>query len=102
MAIYGKIRPLLGLAPKPLPLHPRAFSNEEKKRIIGEMLQTQEGRSRLAASMTQPLRTRRDYASIGRKVFTVEPFPGRGGVFEAGNKGGAWAPRGQIRLPVIR
>ena len=50
-------------------------SNAVKQRIIGEYIKTPAGRAKLAASMTQPLRTRRDYAAVGRKTFLVEQLP---------------------------
>ena len=56
-------------APKWEPVDPR-------QRIISECLKTAEGRARLAESMTRPLKTRRDYVSIGRKTFSVEPLSG--------------------------
>lgn len=52
-----------------------SVSNAVKQRIIGEYIKTPQGRSKLAASMTQPLRTRRDYAAVGRKTFLVEQLP---------------------------
>ena len=50
-------------------------TNAVKQRIIGEYVKTPQGRAKLAASMTQPLRTRRDYAAVGRKTFLVEELP---------------------------
>jgi HK97 family phage major capsid protein len=50
-------------------------SNAVKQRIISEYIKTPQGRAKLAASMTQPLRTRRDYTSVGRKTFLVEQLP---------------------------
>lgn len=50
-------------------------SNEVKQQIIAEYLKTAAGRSKLAASMIQPLRIRRDYTSVGRKTFLVEQLP---------------------------
>ncbi len=50
-------------------------TNAVKQRIIGEYVKTPQGRAKLAASMTQPLRTRRDYAAVGRKTFHVEQLP---------------------------
>lgn len=50
-------------------------TNAEKQRLIGEYIKTPAGRAKLAASMTQPLRTRRDYAAVGRKTFLVEQLP---------------------------
>jgi len=49
--------------------------NERKQQIIGEYVKSPQGRAKLAASMTQPLRTRRDYAAVGRKTFLVEQLP---------------------------
>lgn len=50
-------------------------SNAVKQRIISEYIRTPAGRARLAASMTQPLRMRRDYSAVGRKTFLVEELP---------------------------
>ena len=50
-------------------------SNSVKQRIISEYIKTPAGRAKLAASMTQPLRLRRDYAAVGRKTFLVEQLP---------------------------
>lgn len=49
--------------------------NATKQKIIGQYIKTPAGRAKLAASMTQPLRTRRDYTSVGRKTFLVEQLP---------------------------
>ncbi len=46
-----------------------------RDKYIGELIKTAAGRHRLAASMTQPLRLRRDYTAIGRKTFLVEQLP---------------------------
>lgn len=51
------------------------ISNEVKQQIIGEYLKTAAGRAKLAASMIQPLRLRRDYSSVARKAFLVEQLP---------------------------
>lgn len=50
-------------------------SNAQKQRLISEYIKTASGRAKLAASMTQPLRTRRDYTAVGRKTFLVEQLP---------------------------
>jgi hypothetical protein len=50
-------------------------SNEVKQQVIGQYVKTAAGRARLASSMTQPLRLRRDYTSVGRKTFLVEQLP---------------------------
>jgi hypothetical protein len=49
--------------------------NAVKQRVISQLISSPEGRQKLAASMTQPLRTRRDYAAVGRKTFLVEQLP---------------------------
>ena len=54
---------------------PEAISNELKQQIIGDYMKTAAGRAKLAASMVQPLRLRRDYTSVGRKTFLVEQLP---------------------------
>lgn len=50
-------------------------SPKQKRAIISRLVNTQEGRNMLAASLTQPLRLRRDYAAVGRKTFQVEQLP---------------------------
>jgi len=52
-----------------------AIDNQTKQEIISQHIRTAAGRQRLAASMIQPLRRRRDYMSVGRKAFFVEPLP---------------------------
>lgn len=52
-----------------------SVDNAVKQRIISEYIKTASGRAKLAASMVQPLRTRRDYTSVGRKTFLVEQLP---------------------------
>jgi len=49
--------------------------NANKQALIGDFIKTAAGRQKLAASMTQPLRLRRDYMSVGRKTFLVEQLP---------------------------
>jgi len=50
-------------------------SNAVKAKIIGDYIKTPQGRAKLASSMTQPLRLRRDYSAVGRKTFMVEQLP---------------------------
>jgi len=50
-------------------------SNEVKQQVISEYIKTAAGRAKLAASMIQPLRLRRDYSAVGRKTFLVEQLP---------------------------
>ena len=51
------------------------ISQKDKSKIIAQYISTGAGRQRLAASMIQPLRRRRDYTSVGRKAFYVEQLP---------------------------
>ncbi len=52
-----------------------AMSTERKYEVIGNFVRTAAGRQKLAASMIQPLRKRRDYSAVGRKAFYVEQLP---------------------------
>ena len=52
-----------------------AIDNQTKQEIISQHIRTAAGRQRLARSMIQPLRRRRDYMSVGRKAFFVEALP---------------------------
>ena len=52
-----------------------AVDNQTKQEIISQHIRTAAGRQRLASSMIQPLRRRRDHTSVGRKAFYVEPLP---------------------------
>lgn len=52
-----------------------ALDNQTKYEVISQHIRTAAGRQRLAASMIQPLRRRRDYTSVGRKAFYVEDLP---------------------------
>lgn len=52
-----------------------ALSLEEKYAILSTHVKTAAGRQKIAASMIQPLRKRRDYQSVGRKAFYVEQLP---------------------------
>jgi HK97 family phage major capsid protein len=51
------------------------LSPAAKSQLIGRFIKTAAGRARLANSMIQPLRLRRDYSSVGRKTFLVEQLP---------------------------
>lgn len=50
-------------------------SNQVKQQVISEYIKTAAGRAKLAASMIQPLRLRRDYSAVGRKTYLVEQLP---------------------------
>lgn len=56
-------------------MHTSQVSNEYKQQVIAEYVKTAAGRAKIAASMIQPLRMRRDYTSVGRKTFLVEQLP---------------------------
>lgn len=51
------------------------ISNDQKNSLIAKHIFTPQGRQKLAASMQQPLRERRDYSAVGRKAFQVEQLP---------------------------
>lgn len=46
-----------------------------KQQIIDKYVHTSNGRRVLAASLTQPLRLRRDYSAVGRRAFEPEQLP---------------------------
>ncbi len=50
-------------------------SNSVRQQLIEQNMSTAQGRAMLASSMTQPLRSRRDYTSVCRKAFLVENLP---------------------------
>jgi len=52
-----------------------SISTTQKQQVISEYIKTAAGRAKLAASMIQPLRLRRDYSAVGRKTFLVEQLP---------------------------
>lgn len=52
-----------------------SVTNAHKQKLISDYIRTAAGRQKLAASMTQPLRSRRDYMSVGRRTFLVEQLP---------------------------
>ena len=52
-----------------------SVTNAVKAKLISDYIGSAAGRAKLAASMTQPLRMRRDYMSVGRKTFLVEQLP---------------------------
>jgi hypothetical protein len=49
--------------------------NSIKEQIAARELATSAGRRRIASSMIQSLRDRRDYSAVGRKTFLVEQLP---------------------------
>jgi len=57
------------------PFGVQVVDNTIKEQMVDKFIGTSAGRKRLAASMIQPLRERRDYSSVGRKTFLVEQLP---------------------------
>src|SRR5271157_6523593 len=57
------------------PFGVQVVDNTIKEQIVDKFIGYGAGRKRLAASMIQPLRERRDYSSVGRKTFLVEQLP---------------------------
>jgi len=51
------------------------MTNQTRQKVISRYIRTAGGRAKLAASMIQPLRDRRDYRSVLRKAFYVESLP---------------------------
>lgn len=72
-----RVRPTEDRGPVPTPPPQTTPLPEEdfRQRIVSEYISTSAGRTRLAAAMVQPLRARRDYASVGRATFLVEQMP---------------------------
>lgn len=57
------------------PFGVQVVDNSIRESIVDKHIGSPAGRRRLAASMIQPLRERRDYSSVGRKTFLVEQIP---------------------------
>jgi len=55
--------------------YPQQVDRQTRYNTIAKHIVNAEGRRRLATSMIQPLRRRRDYSSVGRKAFYVEMLP---------------------------
>lgn len=53
----------------------QVVDNSIKEQVVDRFIGSSTGRKRLASSMIQPLRERRDYSSVGRKTFLVEQLP---------------------------
>lgn len=53
----------------------QVVDNSLKEKAVSAHIGNTAGRKRLAASMIQSLRERRDYSSVGRKTFLVEQIP---------------------------
>ncbi len=53
----------------------QVVDNTIKEQIVDKYIGSSAGRKRLAASMVQSLRDRRDYSSVARKTFLVEQLP---------------------------
>lgn len=46
-----------------------------KQQVISSLMKSKKGFQKLASSMQQPLRTKRDYEAVGRKAFKVDDLP---------------------------
>lgn len=53
----------------------QVVDNSLKEQIVDKYIHSPSGRRRIATSMIQPLRDRRDYSSVCRKTFLVEQIP---------------------------
>ncbi len=51
-----------------------AMTVAQKRMLIAKQMRTAAGRATLAASMNRPLREMRDYQSVGRRAFSVDPL----------------------------
>lgn len=51
------------------------LSADQKQTILNELMGSAAGRVKIASSLIQPLRFRRDYTSVARKAFIVEQLP---------------------------
>ena len=51
------------------------MSTAQKHRMMSELLRSRSGRARIAANITEPLRTLRDYVSVGRKALLIDELP---------------------------
>lgn len=47
----------------------------QKHKLMTSLLSTSQGRSKIAASIQEPLRSLRDYQSVGRKAFMIDELP---------------------------
>jgi hypothetical protein len=47
----------------------------EKEALLGQLVDSPEGRAKIAQSMISPLRTKIDYRGVGRKALVVDPLP---------------------------
>ena len=50
-------------------------SNAELNTLIGQLIQSKQGRAKIAAAIGPELRRRRDYLAVGRKAFHVDELP---------------------------
>ena len=53
----------------------RKFTAGQKQRMMSNLLRSPEGRARIAANITEPLRELRDYSAIGRKALLIDELP---------------------------
>lgn len=53
----------------------RNITAAQRQAMMTKLLRTASGRARIASSLTGPLRTLRDYQSVGRKAFLLDELP---------------------------
>lgn len=51
------------------------MTTEQREFLVAKALETEEGRSALAAAMANPIRVALDYQGVGRKLLVVDPLP---------------------------
>lgn len=62
------------------------LTQKQKESLITDLLLTSDSRQILAQSMMSPIRSRLNYSSLARQVFTVQPLPeGAIPVFDSDN-----------------
>lgn len=54
---------------------PKKMTAAQKHALMTKLLQSQQGRARIASSLNEPLRFLRDYQSVGRRAFLIDELP---------------------------
>lgn len=54
---------------------PKNVTAAQKHKMMTELLGSQQGRARIAASIQEPLRKLRDYQAVGRRAFFIDELP---------------------------
>ena len=53
----------------------KAYTAGQRQKVMTSLLKSKQGRSRIAATITEPLRSLRDYTAVGRKALMVDELP---------------------------